>query len=225
LTPLVKRLVEGSWEKPGNGDVIFTHCTSYINLFWLQFKLSPTFIVPVSEENCNVLSIHSLVYRLLVHKDLRETKNPKKIEDVIRGARKGRKGPVVVLAEGAPTNGEGLLKFQCFNAELEEDTRIHVLGFSRAFKGCSPNLTATNGLAHLIRQLGKFYTKCEVKAALEGDVGHPPNDKITKQFVEKEREVLSRLTKLPTTALDADSYNGFMDFYNKSKNLPKLKDE
>ena len=217
LTPLVKKIVEGSWKKPSHGDLVITHLTSYLNLIWLQFKLAPTFMVPVSADECVTFSLQSLLIYLFRHKDLRTKGKPKKIQSVINSSRRKKQGPIVVLAEGAPTNGEGLLKFQCFNAKINEKTKIQVLGFVREFRGCSPNMTCTNGIAHVIRQLGKFYTKCEVKIALDSDVGRPKDDMITEEFIEKERNVLSRLIKLPTTELDANSYNEFMEAYKHRK--------
>ena len=78
------------------------------------------------------------------------------------------------------------------------------------------------------KRVAKDIAKCMLKYKMAACVSMI--DKVESTFswegeVEKEREVLSRLTKLPKTALDADSYNGFMDFYNKSKNVPKLKEE
>lgn len=219
-TPLVKRLVDDKWQKPGSGDVIFTHLTSYINLFWLQFKLSPTFIIPVDEEHCVVKGVQNIVLTLLRHKNLREGKR-QKIADVVADARRNRRGPVVVLCEGAPTNSEGILKFQPFKAQLPEDTKVQVIGFVRPFAGLSPNYTAGNGLVHLIKNLGHIYTSCTVLVALEADVGAPKDDLITPEFVEKMRTVLSRLTKLPTVEIDADAYLGFVEEFYKSQDRAK----
>lgn len=219
-TPLVKRLVDEKWSKPGSGDVIFTHLTSYINLLWLQFKLSPVFAIPVDEEHCVVRGIHNIMITILRHKNLREG-SLVRIEKVIADARKYKRGPVVFLCEGAPTNSEGILKFQPFKAKLPEDTKIQVLGFVRPFTGLSPNYTAGNGLVHLIKNLGHIYVSCTVLVALDADVGLPKDDLINPEFVEKMRTVLSRLTKLPTVDIDANAYLSFVEEYYKSKDRAK----
>ena len=212
-TPLIKKIVdEKKWKKPTHGDLIFTTCTSYLNLFWLQATLSPLFIIPTTNNKCIVKGIHSLILKILFRQNLTEG-NEESIEEVIENSKKKKFGPLVILSEGSPTNGEGILRFSTFNCNIK-DSFVQLIVFSRQIIGKSPNYVVGNPFIHLIYMLGTFKRSVEVKVALQNDVEQPKGE-INSNKIEEYRKTLSKLMDIPLLELSGKDYHNFLiQYYN-----------
>jgi len=222
-TPLIKVfLTDTKWEKPSHGEIVFTHLTSYVNLFWLQAKLSPLYIIPTSNGKCVVRGIFSMFWKILLQKDLADG-SEMSIADVVTMSKKKRRGPLVVFAEGAPTNGEGILEFSKFSIP-SKDCTVHILGFHRVFKGITPNFIAGNGFLHLIKTLGTLKADVIVKVALKKDVPQL-SDTTDNEYIEKCRGILSKLMNIPTVEISSKDYKTFIQAFNKAPQAQHSKQE
>lgn len=207
---LNKNEERSSWNHCGCGDILFTNLSSYINLIWLHYKISPNFVVPLEDNKCVVLPIHTLLYRILLKKDLREG-NKQDIKSVL----KANDAPNVILCEQSVSNGEGLLKFQKFSSPILSGANIHIVGFKRVFSlGPSPNFTAGNGIVNLIYQLGVIKTKCEIKMCMRKNLPFKDNNIISENDIDEVRNILSKVLRLSCVNLGSDNYHEFLKYYS-----------
>lgn len=171
LYSLTSRL-ESKWKKPTHGDVLICNCTSYLNLFWLQAKLSPIFCIPADNKEVHHVSIFRLFLSLIRSQSLKYGKSVP-IESLISQSQSKKHGPIVILPECAPTNGDGILKFGSFYLENVQ-THIQILGFSQTFSsGSSPNFIAGNSFLHLVEMAGRLVSTLSIKVLLPEKVPQP----------------------------------------------------
>lgn len=223
-TPLIKKIVlDETWEKPSHGDLVFAPLASYLNLIWLNLKLSPTFAIPVSKDEVVVRSFHALVYKILTNQELRNGKS-EKLVDVLSRNKKKMRGPVVIFAEGAPTNGTGVLKFMPIQCDLPEGTKVSAIGFVHEYTGVSPNYVCGSSINYILNMYGRLHGSMKVVVALKKDL--PSHDgKLTPEFNENIRDILAKIMRVQTLALGADQYREYINEYNGKIMEHKTKSE
>ncbi|KAL3658053.1 hypothetical protein V7S43_016897 [Phytophthora oleae] len=135
----------------GPGDVVVCNYTSFLEILYLAKCFSPVFIFATQGKTddgglVHVCGLMEALYRSLAMPVSAERVKPtRKIADVVRRA----SGPVVVLPEGARSNGKAVLKFIPMLQNLSVKTRVHLVAFRYEFKGFSPSHTAGGAWSHL----------------------------------------------------------------------------
>lgn len=227
--PLINKVfAPESWETPDNGDIIFSPLTSYLDILWLQVKVSPIFAIPVDSTHVVTYKYYSLIYSILKHQDLRSG-NCEEIQSVIEKAKKSHQGPVVVFAESAPSNGQGILKFVPMKFSVSEKTKVFLLAFLNQSEGPSPNFVCTDPIKHLIFMAGRFYAPIRAFAPLKKDLETIQPSKfgneITPELIEKCREIHGKLLNIPLLQVDADTCRGFINAYTSQEESEHFKAE
>lgn len=192
-------------EEPAGGDIIIANFASYINLFWLQCKYSPIFVIPVDSENVVVKTVHQLMFQIIGRANLlRGVK--RRFSDVYNHAKKNRI-PLVVFPEAAVTNGKCLIKFQDFGIGTDiSSSKIHILGFVHWQYIISPNYIHGNGFLHFMMMLGRLFGGLKIKVGLPQDMPKPKNGKIDAAFIERAQYVLSTIMDVSVIDACANDY-------------------
>ena len=181
---------------PQPGDVIISNCASYLNLFWLQYKFSPLYVIPCDQTNVFVFNIYQLFALIISEKKL-IVKLKKPLSDVIKIAEEKLKCPVVIFPEGSVTNGEFLINFMQFGNDIDtQKVRFHIYGFVHSKSSISPNFTFGNGFIHLFSMSGRFFSEMKVKMALPQDIRVLQNSQINKEWIEKCKHIMSKITSI-----------------------------
>ncbi|KAG2375251.1 hypothetical protein C9374_009874 [Naegleria lovaniensis] len=172
-------------EKPNHsttlnhGDLIICNYVSFIELFYLNFKYSPTFamIVKSSIENgesnygvrpCGFFSALSYTF-FGQFNDTQTYSDCKSLPEIIKQAREYKQGPVVIFPEAVTSNGRSVLKFQnnVFQ-DMEQVLRenknyqVRVIGFKYTYEEFSPAYHLGNFWPHLFKVLTQFYNSLHV---------------------------------------------------------------
>lgn len=93
--------------EPRHGDIIFANLASYLDVIYLSAYLTPTFLVPRGEGLVLITPVRAFLWSLGG-----PAIGPRfSIDNAGTYARRYRRGPVIVLAEGCATNGRGVLRF------------------------------------------------------------------------------------------------------------------
>eukprot|EP00644_Phytophthora_capsici_P013217 jgi/Phyca11/101129/e_gw1.5.717.1 len=135
----------------GPGDVVVCNYTSFLEILYLAKRFSPVFIFATEGKTddgglVHVCGLMEALYRSLAMPVSAERVKPtRKIADVVHRA----SGPVVVLPEGARSNGKAVLKFIPILQNLPVKTRVHLVAFRYEFKGFSPSHTTGGAWSHL----------------------------------------------------------------------------
>lgn len=215
--PLInKRFEPESWEGANSGDIIISPLTSYLDILWLETKLSPVFAIPVDETHVVVYTFYKLIFSILNHRNLRSG-NCQEIQNVVEKARRSKLGPVVIFPESAPSNGLGILKFIPLNFAVSPETRILLLAFHNTGDGNTPNFVCQKPFPHLIQMAGRLYAPIQAFAPLHNYIEplQPSkfNNKVTPELLENIREVLGKLLNIPLLQIGANECRGFLDAY------------
>ncbi|KAL4162888.1 hypothetical protein PRNP1_003420 [Phytophthora ramorum] len=135
----------------GPGDVVVCNYTSFLEVLYLAKRFSPVFVFATEGKSddgglVHVCGLLEALYRSLAMPVSAERVKPtRKITDVVRRAA----GPVVVLPEGARSNGKAVLRFIPVLQNLPVSTRLHLVAFRYEFKRFSPSHTAGGAWSHL----------------------------------------------------------------------------
>ncbi|OHS99408.1 hypothetical protein TRFO_34128 [Tritrichomonas foetus] len=208
-TPLIDTFNEpGELKKVNPGDIIISNFGSYLNIFWLQSKYSPLYVVPNDTQTVVVYSFFTLIIGILTKTPMKSGKKVK-LEKVIQIAKENQ-SPIVIFPERCPTNGSGLLTFCEFGEKVKLfDTNFHIICFSHQFSGESPNFTCGNGFLHVFRMLGRSMASMKVKIALPQDI--PPfESQIDSEWLEKVRIVMGKILRVPLLSVN---YESSFEFY------------
>ena len=216
-TPLVDTFADSGEVRSINpGDIIFTNFGSYLNMFWLQMKYAPYFVIPHDSKSVEVHSFFIGFLRIL--KGFQTNNHPYfTLNEIIEKA-KDDQCPIVIFPEGIPTNGTGILEFIEFDNQVNwENVNFHVFGFKHRSFGLSPNFTSGNGLFHLFSMLGRSMAGMNVKIALPQDV--PEFNKYnTKEWLSQIRKVMGEIMRIPLLSVNRDA----AEKYYKHINLVKV---
>ncbi|KAL7681863.1 putative phospholipid/glycerol acyltransferase [Plasmopara halstedii] len=133
------------------GDVLVCNHTSFLEILYLSKRFSPVFVFATNNEHdsgglVHVCGLLEALYRSLAMPVSDErVKATRKIADVVRRA----SGPVVVLPEGARSNGKAVLRFVPLLQNLPVKVRLHLVAFRYEFKHFSPCQTVGGAWSHL----------------------------------------------------------------------------
>ena len=207
---------EQKWRKPKRGTIVFAPLTSFLNLAFMTARFSPVYLVPCGDGNAVEYGFLGLTKKLLSADDVRE--GPKvSIAEVVKKATRA----VVIFAEGAPTNGTGILSFVQFECEIPENTEVQIMGFKHEFEGVSPNFVCGSGFKYLLQIVGTFSATMSAVVCLEKDVPKH-SGKLDKAYLDKVREVMGKLLRLPLLSIGADDFIGYRNaFLASNGKLPK----
>ncbi|KAG7396958.1 hypothetical protein PHYBOEH_001471 [Phytophthora boehmeriae] len=132
----------------GPGDIVVCNYTSFVEILYLARRFSPVFVFATEgkTDKVHVCGLPEALYRSLAMPVSAERVKPsRKIADVVRRA----SGPIVVLPEGARSNGKAVLRFIPVLEDLSVKTRVHLVAFRYEFKKFSPSHSAGSGWSHL----------------------------------------------------------------------------
>ena len=224
-------------DEPKPGDVIIANCASYLNLFWLQFKFSPLFVIPCNPTNVYVFDFYGLFFKILNSQPLVKSKSAP-FEKVLKLARK-RSLQVVIFPEGAVTNGEYIINFQEFGRDIDlasienipiyphkqkqseintEKIHFYIYGFIHFGSNVSPNFTYGNGFLHFFRMLGRPFSGMKIKMALPQDIPKIEKNTITVSWIERCRTILSTILGVEKANVDRSEFQNYTSLQtNKSK--------
>lgn len=142
-----------------------------------------------------------------------------KLEDVVKNAR----GPVVVFAEGARSNGKSVLSFVPVLQRLPaETTRIHLVAFRYEFKNFSPSQSAGGGWRHYFWTSFRPYHSLKMSVLSAGDLDLTDGGKATKAAgsptlttaqVEKLRGLLAAMLRTKTVDLGVRDFVSFNAYW------------
>ncbi|KAH0792999.1 putative lysophosphatidic acid:oleoyl-CoA acyltransferase [Histomonas meleagridis] len=220
-TPLVETTAEpGELREVQPGDIIITQFSSYLNFFWLQYKYSPIFVIPKDSTTVTSVSIYSLFLSIIM--DIKIIGKETSLNDVIIAA-KASGIPIVLFPEGTNTNGFGILQFSHFGDKTDfSGIHFHILSFSHHLSNnICPVYVYGGGFSHLFSTVGRVVSKMKVRVALPQDVPKH-TDEIDAKFIERCREILSIISRVPMISVDKESKKLFLD---NVKNRNKLHNE
>ncbi|RLN72882.1 hypothetical protein BBJ28_00020681 [Nothophytophthora sp. Chile5] len=225
----------------GPGDVVVCNHTSFVEILYLARRFSPVFVFATEQGGDDGGLVHlcgllEALYRSLalpVSDD--RVKPSRKIADVVRRA----SGPVVVLPEGARSNGKAVLRFLPVLQALPTATRVHLMAFRYEFKRFSPSQSAGGGWSHVFWMAFHLYHTLRVTMlnAKELDLEEWAAPKLTakpskkqessktlsSRQTEKLRELLAAMLRTKAVDLgpaDFVSFNNYWKHVNGGGRLP-----
>ena len=156
-----------------HGDLIISNYVSFIELFYLNFKYSPTFAMVVKKKvessgdctfgvkPCGFFT--ALFHTLFGQYSETQTHECLSLPEIVKQARDYRRGPVVIFPEAVTSNGRSILKFQ---TEVFQDIeqvlkdnknyQVRVIGFKYTYEEFSPAYHLGNFWVHFYKTLTQF---------------------------------------------------------------------
>eukprot|EP00300_Choanocystis_sp_HF-7_P027138 c32208_g1_i1.p1 GENE.c32208_g1_i1~~c32208_g1_i1.p1 ORF type:complete len:352 (+),score=85.00 c32208_g1_i1:31-1086(+) len=230
-----KQIESSAASRIGNGDIVVCNYTSYIQVLYLSFRLCPTFVSLARCDSSHPKAGHAVtrgVFGALLdalldrHPDLNSPKL-RPLRQIAEDARKHRRGPVVVFAEGTTSNGQAVLRFLPFLTPAllsPPSPAFHVVGTAfevgQAFAsvGASPAVTVGSPVKHVLRLLCGFnHSMSVVYCAAEGlpRAVAPTNPD---ELAENISKILASLLQLHRALIGAKEKQEFMEYYTKIEN-------
>lgn len=136
---------------------------------------------------------------------------------------KNARGPVVVFAEGARSNGKSVLSFVPVLQRLPVTTRVHLVAFRFEFKNFSPSQSAGGGWRHYFATSSHPYHSLKVTVLSAGDLDLAPEFKaaktigaktITDAQVNKMRGLLAAMLRTKTVELGVKDFVSFNAYWS-----------
>ncbi|GMF22006.1 unnamed protein product [Phytophthora lilii] len=216
----------------GPGDVVVCNYTSFLEVLYLSKRFSPTFVFATEGKSddgglVHVCGLLEALYRSLALPVSAERVKPtRKIADVVRRA----SGPVVVLPEGARSNGKAVLRFIPVLQNLPVKTRVHLVAFRYEYKRFSPSHTAGGAWSHLFWTAFHLYHTMRVTVLSAKDLNLddltptklPSNKSSKKQEdsktlstpqVEKLRSLLAAMLRTKPVDLGPEDFVSFNNYW------------
>ncbi|CAI5743741.1 unnamed protein product [Peronospora destructor] len=217
----------------GRGDVVVCNHTSFLEILYLSKRFSPVFVIATEgktndESLVHVCGLMEALYRSLAMPVSAERVKPtRKLADVVRRA----SGPVVVLPEGARSNGKAVLKFVPVLQNLPVKTRMHLVAFRYEYRRFSPSLTVGGAWSHLFWTAFHLYHTMRVTVLNAKDLklddltrGKLSSSKSSKKQedsktlstdqVEKLRLLLAAMLRTKTVDLGLEDLLSFNKYWN-----------
>jgi hypothetical protein len=207
-TPLVNKIVDSEpWKTPERGTIVFAPLTNIVNLIYITARFSPVYVVPVNSKSFVTYSLTSLIWKLFHAENLRKGVT-KPLSEIIKTVN----APLVILAEGAPTNGSGLLKFVAFEAAVPFHTQIQVIGFTHDDQ--TEKFICGSWFRYVLGLFGRVYAPFSAVTTFAEDMPRCYG-KLNREYLEKVRGVLGKLLHIPLLDLGADEYIAYIESYQK----------
>ncbi|KAE9338237.1 hypothetical protein PR003_g11611 [Phytophthora rubi] len=217
----------------GPGDVVVCNYTSFLEVLYVAKRFSPVFVFAAEGKSDNGGLVHvcglvEALYRSLALPVSAERVKPtRKIADVVKRA----SGPVVVLPEGARSNGKAVLRFIPVLQNLPTRTRVHLVAFRYEFKRFSPSHTAGGAWSHLFWTAFHLYHTMRVTVLNAKDLNLDdltptklPSSKSSKKQgdsktlstdqVEKLRALLAAMLRTKAVDLGPEDFVSFNNYWN-----------
>ncbi|CAI5742186.1 unnamed protein product [Hyaloperonospora brassicae] len=233
--------VKGS-SQVGGGDVVVCNSTSFLEVLYLAKRFSPVFVYGTDEKSASGHLVHvcglleALFRSLTMPVTAERVKPTRKMADVIRRA----SGPVVLLPEGARSNGKAVLRFTSLLQNLPTQTRVHLMSFRYEFKRFSPSHTAGGAWSHLFWTAFHLYHTMSVTLLHAQDLKlndltstklpssknkkkQEESETLSSDQVEKLRSLLAAMLRTKTVDLGLDdfvSFNNYWDHVNGGGRQP-----
>eukprot|EP00162_Nutomonas_longa_P008069 comp18241_c0_seq1/m.32256 comp18241_c0_seq1/g.32256 ORF comp18241_c0_seq1/g.32256 comp18241_c0_seq1/m.32256 type:complete len:325 (-) comp18241_c0_seq1:39-1013(-) len=213
----IRKLQEKPSEKFGKwsakGSVIVTNAVDLAQIVYLAARFSPTFVIPPNKNNdvgkktqdcVKATGLLGALLHFASYKRMTEEDAPDSFEDVVKNA----PGPVVVFAEGAMSNGRGLLDFYPFFDNSASSSlsakQLHLAVFSAA----TP-FAAGSVLVHILSVLTTPFNTIKVFLIKDSDEHRWDIDYM--------RTSMAAAAKIQKLATDANDKWKFMEYYNTEK--------
>ncbi|KAF4319299.1 hypothetical protein BBO99_00004826 [Phytophthora kernoviae] len=223
----------------GPGDVVVCNYTSFVEILYLARRFSPVFVFATEGKTDNgglvhVCGLPEALYRSLAMPVSAERVKPtRKIADVVRRA----SGPIVILPEGARSNGKAVLRFIPLLENLPVKTRVHLVAFRYEFKHFSPSHSAGSGWLHLFWMAFHLYHTIRVTVLNARDLNlkelipatmlrskkQESSKTLTTVQVEKLRSLLAAMLRTKVVDLgpkDFVSFNAYWKHVNSGGRQP-----
>ncbi|RLN54764.1 hypothetical protein BBJ29_007778 [Phytophthora kernoviae] len=201
----------------GPGDVVVCNYTSFVEILYLARCFSPVFVFATEGKTDNgglvhVCGLPEALYRSLSMPVSAERVKPtRKIADVVRRA----SGPIVILPEGARSNGKAVLRFIPLLENLPVKTRVHLVAFRYEFKHFSPSHSAGSGWDLNLKEL--------IPATMLRGKKQESSKTLTTVQVEKLRSLLAAMLRTKVVDLgpkDFVSFNAYWKHVNSGGRQP-----
>uniref|UniRef100_M4BVL6 Phospholipid/glycerol acyltransferase domain-containing protein n=1 Tax=Hyaloperonospora arabidopsidis (strain Emoy2) TaxID=559515 RepID=M4BVL6_HYAAE len=222
-----------SSSRVGRGDVVVCNSTSFLEVLYLAKRFSPVFVYAIDEKSdtgnlVHVCGLLEALYRSLTMPVTAERVKPtRKIADVVRRA----SGPIVLLPEGARSNGKAVLRFTSLLQNLSVRARVHLMAFRYEFKRFSPSHTAGGAWPHLFWTAFHLYHTMRVTLLNARDLNlndltsaKQPSSRNRKKLedsetlssdqVEKLRSLLAAMLRTKTVDLGLEDFVSFNNYWN-----------
>lgn len=195
VAPIIDTSLEAGDElEIQGGDIVIANFGSYINVFWLQCKYAPLFVIPVDENNVSVSSVFSLFMNMIALEPLnRDSVRP--FSEVLQISKENG-SPIVVFPEMTVSNGSLVLPFFDFTGGSDlKGHRLQIVGFLHRCQGISPNYVAGNGFFHLIKMIGRTMASLKVRIVAQSDT---PDVSKNANWLEESRKSLAGILRIKT---------------------------
>eukprot|EP00811_Abedinium_folium_P000499 NODE_10457_length_1350_cov_8.106296.p1 GENE.NODE_10457_length_1350_cov_8.106296~~NODE_10457_length_1350_cov_8.106296.p1 ORF type:complete len:352 (-),score=99.23 NODE_10457_length_1350_cov_8.106296:293-1312(-) len=136
-----------------HGTLVFANHQSFIDILLLGARICPTFVIPAADGTPVAYGLLGAFWRAGARELPGPPAKPEGLGDIVRRAQKRRAGPIVVFAEGARTNGSGVLLWKPKTFELlpsfvgPAGTALLVFDYSKA-GAYTPHHTVGSHLRH-----------------------------------------------------------------------------
>lgn len=175
----------------GGGDIVIANFGSYIDIFLLQYKYAPLFVIPVDQENVSMSSVYSLFMNMIAGERLNHD-SVRPFREVLQIS-KDSGFPIVVFPEQNVSNGSTILPFSDFTCGTDlSEQRLQIVGVIHRGQGVSPNFVAGNGFFHLIRMIGRTMSSIKVRIVAQNDTPKP----VGSSWLEDARAALAAITRI-----------------------------
>ncbi|RMX65036.1 hypothetical protein KXD40_006488 [Peronospora effusa] len=217
----------------GRGDVVVCNYTSFLEILYLSKRFSPVFVIATGVKSNDESLVHvcglmeALYWSLAMPVSAERVKPTRKLADVVRRA----SGPVVVLPEGARSNGKAVLKFVPVLQTLPVKTRVHLVAFRYEYKRFSPSHTIGGAWSHLFWTAFHLYHTMRVTVLNAKDLKldeltpaklssskssktQEDSKTLSTDQVEKLRSLLAAILRTKTVDLGPEDLLSFTKYWN-----------
>lgn len=183
-------------EDVGPGDIIISHFSSFLDLFWLHYKYSPIFAVPNKDQK--TVTVFSIYTCLQLFANQIPAGKVLKLENVVKAGRKWL-CPIVIFPEGIlKENTNRISNFMMFGRNSNcENVKFHIIGFDHQIRKRDNFIFEDiNSFLGLLMLLGNVLSRMKVKYALSQDIPRLNNNEIDELFLNKCKFVLSTISRI-----------------------------
>ncbi|KXN68218.1 hypothetical protein CONCODRAFT_86575 [Conidiobolus coronatus NRRL 28638] len=154
-----------SYSKLGDGDIILSNYSSYLDIIYLYQKFQPIFTK--SYPNSNKLKIISNEWDLINNCHLPQTFNEKEttytLDELVKFSKNNNLGPVVIFPEGVTSNGRGLLKFNPILQKLKTLPIINLVILKYKYQNFATTYPCGSKLVHFYKTIVQIYNQLNVQ--------------------------------------------------------------
>ncbi|RKO91943.1 hypothetical protein BDK51DRAFT_23060, partial [Blyttiomyces helicus] len=206
-----------------SGDIIVANHASYIDILYLAFRFSPTFLHISRNGRVRPITMWDALTSVGDYPVLDAAEDKLTLIEAADRAREGSGGPVVVFPEGTSSNGRGLLKFFPVFSAIEPEAlkgRLVILALKYSYEEFCPSFTVGNRLSHVFWLLCQFSNDLQVKQLPPDEVTLSATARDAGSFNMEEGVVGSQIGTLlghmfrhRKTGMGAKDKQDFLDYY------------